>query len=230
MADKENQTLICNDLRQELGGLVRTVLREELDAIMQKEVEGHFYQNLVMEMKGGIGDVYHTIANFKNDLGEMTDQADSAESLIGDASDQLEEIVKTTEAATNRIMDIVESFQEMLSEMSETVYGMPVGDDVSLLQGHISKMQNDTMEIITTCSFQDITGQRVRKVVDLIRAIEKRILEMMVSSGVKIKEKRDGKDDIQIVDEANKAVDMLQGPDSSVNQDNVDDLLASLGM
>ncbi|MFC1513357.1 protein phosphatase CheZ [Thermodesulfobacteriota bacterium] len=230
MAEKEKVAAVDGALRDELGQLIGSVLREELDAYLQKQVEGHFYQNLVMEMKGGIGDVYHSIADFKKDLGQMSSQADSAETLIGDASDQLEEIVKTTESATNRIMDIVETFQDLLTEMSAAAEAMPAAGEGSLLQGHIRRMQADTMEIMTACSFQDITGQRVRKVVDLIRGIEKRILEMMVSSGVKIKEKREGKDEFQIADDAHKAVDLLQGPDSSVGQENVDDLLASLGL
>ncbi|MDH5297640.1 MAG: protein phosphatase CheZ [Desulfobulbaceae bacterium] len=84
--------------------------------------------------------------------------------------------------------------------------------------------------IIPACSFQDITGQRVRKVVELIRGIEKRILEMMVSSGIKLKEKGEGKDDYQIEDDASRAVELLKGPDSSVSQGSIDDLLASLGL
>ena len=230
MADKENVAAVAGALPEELRQLIGTVLREELDTYLQKQVEGHFYQNLVMEMKGGIGDVYHSIADFKKDIGQLSSQADSAENLIGDASDQLEEIVKTTESATNRIMDIVESYQSLLAEMSEAIDVLPGTGESALLQGHISKMQTDTLEIMTACSFQDITGQRVRKVVDLIRAIEKRILEVMISSGVKIKEKREGKDEFQIADDANRAVDMLKGPDSSVGQENVDDLLASLGL
>lgn len=230
MTGNERQATDESALRAELGNVVRTVLREELDAFLQKEVEGRFYQNLVMEMKGGIGDVYHSIADFKKDLGALSQQADSAENLIGDASDQLEEIVKATESATNRIMDIVEGYQAQLAEMSAAVDALPASDAAALLLDRIGRMQTDTLEIMTACSFQDITGQRVRKVVDLIRGIEKRILEMMVSSGVKIKEKREGKDAFQIADDAHKAVDMLKGPDSSVGQANVDDLLASLGL
>ncbi len=230
MVEKERVTAIDAGLREELGELIGSVLKEELGAYLKKELEGSFYQNLVLEMKGGIGDVYHSIADFKKDIGQLSNQADSAETMIGDASDQLEEIVKTTELATNRIMDIVESYQSMLTEMSEAVDALPGLAEGSMLQNHIGKMQADTLEIMTACSFQDITGQRVRKVVDLIRGIEKRILEMMVSSGVKIKEKREGKDEFQIADDASKAVDLLQGPDSKVGQDNVDDLLASLGL
>jgi len=70
----------------------------------------------------------------------------------------------------------------------------------------------------------------VRKVVELIRGIEKRILEMMVSSGIKLKEKGEGKDDYQIEDDASRAVELLKGPDSSVSQGSIDDLLASLGL
>ena len=230
MTKKENQAAEDAALRTELGSVVRAVLREELDAFLKKEVEGRFYQNLVMEMKGGIGDVYHSIADFKKDLGTLSNQADSAETLIGDASDQLEEIVKATESATNQIMDIVEGYQTQLAEMGAAVDSLPASPAMETLRRQIAGMSSETLAIMTACSFQDITGQRVRKVVDLIRAIEKRILEMMVSSGVKIKEKREGKDDFQIADDAHKAVDMLKGPDSSVGQDNVDDLLASLGL
>ena len=53
---------------------------------------------------------------------------------------------------------------------------------------------------------------------------------MMVSSGIKLKEKGEGKDDYQIEDDASRAVELLKGPDSSVSQGSIDDLLASLGL
>jgi len=82
------------------------------------------------------------------------------------ATDELDAIVEATAGATNRIMDAAEVFTDIASRLS--------GADAD-------KAMNAVTSIYEACSFQDITGQRITKVVKTLKVIEAR-LEQMVSS------------------------------------------------
>ena len=73
------------------------------------------------------------------------------------AGDQLEAIVKGTEQATHSIM-----------EATEQILAASAGES----KGNI---EDACMRIFEACSFQDITGQRVTKVVKTLNYIEQRI-------------------------------------------------------
>ena len=82
------------------------------------------------------------------------------ESRIPAAGQELGAIVKATETATNTIM-----------ECAETVMAADASDPAAY------KMLVDTqmLRVFEACSFQDITGQRIAKVVDTLQHIEQRI-------------------------------------------------------
>ncbi len=83
-----------------------------------------------------------------------------AEDAINDASLHLEEVVKATEQATNTIMDAADAIQSLASSVT--------GE-----QGQ--KIVDATTVIYDACTFQDITGQRIRKVITLLENIEERV-------------------------------------------------------
>lgn len=86
-----------------------------------------------------------------------------AEDAINDASMHLEEVVKATEQATNTIMDAADAIQALASA---------VGGE----QGQ--KITDTTTIIYDACTFQDITGQRIRKVINLLENIEDRVAKL----------------------------------------------------
>lgn len=97
-------------------------------------------------------------------------RADVAAHSIGDlqltyipsATDQLDAIVEMTEAATNRIMSA--------AERCETI--VAAGGDAGDMRERIGEA---VTEIYEACAFQDITGQRVRKVVEALHQIEAKL-------------------------------------------------------
>ncbi|MCK5576502.1 MAG: protein phosphatase CheZ, partial [Sphingomonadales bacterium] len=76
---------------------------------------------------------------------------------------ELDLIVKSTEEATDTIM-----------ESAETIMNA-IGGDVEVEKPNI---ENAVMQIFEACSFQDITGQRISKVVETLSHIEKRISDL----------------------------------------------------
>ena len=82
-----------------------------------------------------------------------------------DAMEELDSIVQTTESATSHILTAAEHVQEIASTMRET------GSIAALCD----ELDARVTEIHTACSFQDLTGQRTRKVLQLLRYLEDRI-------------------------------------------------------
>ena len=80
------------------------------------------------------------------------------------ATDELDAIVEATAEATNGIMDAV--------ELVEDVMGRATGADAD-------KLMDATTRIYEACTFQDITGQRITKVVRMLKHIEEKIDAML---------------------------------------------------
>ena len=105
-----------------------------------------------------------------------------------------------------------------------------------------SQLGDDLTSLLTTLSFQDITGQRIKRVVAALNKIESSVVELYVSSGLIMDgaEKDPAKNAQALKEEASKAVEdfrqnrkvvsSLNGPKKGVSQGAIDDMLAQLGM
>lgn len=86
-------------------------------------------------------------------------------------SDELDEVVAGTEAATEGILSAVEVIDSNASGLSATLTGVEANQALEI--------QEQVVAIFEACNFQDITGQRITKVVDALRYIEERIESML---------------------------------------------------
>lgn len=110
---------------------------------------------LLAELEG----LGRTVARAKEEVARLKVD-DITESHIPSATDELDAIVDHTAAATNEILDCC--------DILEGVAGRIGGGEAATLSGAITR-------IYEACSFQDITGQRIGKVVAALKAIEARI-------------------------------------------------------
>lgn len=96
----------------------------------------------------------------------------AGEDKFQQASEELTAVVSATEAATNTIMACSEELEEVIHELR-----------ASMPEGYQSDRVNDMQEIIVriyeACNFQDLTGQRITKVVRALSFIEERVDAMM---------------------------------------------------
>jgi len=83
-------------------------------------------------------------------------------------SDQLDAIVAATENATNNIMATVETNEGLLQQLKDGL------DDSAKLE-LIDQVCANNMGLFEFCSFQDITGQRVTKVVRSLTYVEDKV-------------------------------------------------------
>jgi chemotaxis protein CheZ len=104
-------------------------------------------------------DIANYIETMKSELG-VFQVNDLKESRIPAAGQELDAIIKATEDATNTIMESAEAL--MSAECNDA-------------KAYQSLVNDHVMKIFEACSFQDITGQRVAKVVETLQMIESRV-------------------------------------------------------
>ena len=90
---------------------------------------------------------------------------------IPNATDELDAIVNATEVATNTIMAGAEVIEEVAAQLG--------GEQAD-------KLVNAVTSIYEACSFQDITGQRIGKVVGTLQRIEGWVFDLVEAFGHEI--------------------------------------------
>lgn len=113
-------------------------------------------------------DIADYIGAMRREIGSLQAN-DIKNARIPHAGQQLDAIVKATEAATNTIMGCAESV-------------MAAADDDPVA---FKALVNEKMLLVfEACSFQDITGQRIAKVVETLEHIENRVSRFAAAIGI----------------------------------------------
>lgn len=130
------------------------------------------------------------------------------------AGHELAAVVTSTEGATNEIMAIAES-----------VLSADAGDPVAYKEF----VDKEMMALFETCAFQDLTGQRISRVVKTLEHIEARVSRFATYTGVGDEPGHVTEKEAQ--EAARRKELLLNGPpiaDEGNNQPMIDRLLASL--
>jgi len=148
------------------------------------------------------------IASLRPD--EVTDE------YLPAASVELDAIVEATAEATNSIMDATEIMERVADKLE--------GEDQEALM-------DATTQIYEACGFQDITGQRISKVVKALNEIETKVDALVAAFGSELRkvEKEVKAVPEEASGEAPADEDLLNGPQVSgegISQDEIDRLLA----
>ena len=157
---------------------------------------------LLAELEG----LGRTVARAKQEIARLKVD-DITDSHIPSATDELDAIVDHTAQATNEILDCCEVLEGVAARVDKP--------DAEALQGAITR-------IYEACSFQDITGQRIGKVVTALKAIEARVAAV---TGRYV-EGREAPPPVEPVTEGRRLAEGPQLPGSGVSQADIDRLLA----
>ncbi len=134
-------------------------------------------------------------------------------SHVPDATDELGEVVRATADATHKIMSICEEI--------ETFAGGLEADQHEALSAKVT-------QIYEACTFQDVTGQRIKNVVTTLQLIEEKVDRIMDTLGDKVGLKvGEGKYEKEVsIDDAKSLMNGPQMADKAISQDEIDRLLA----
>lgn len=223
---------LLQGLQEPISRSLRTLLNESLNKAVG---DGEFYRRLNEEMMSGIQNIFKEITTAKTTPGK-TPNKEQTDKLFEEASRQLDEILETTEEATTQIMTIVEKqldLQEESDKLLAIAVDQPLTPEQAKRLGDInSSLGDDFTQILTALSFQDLTGQRIKKIISALEKIETTAFDLFISTGLALKAHKEepGKDMETIKSEAKQLVSELKGPSRNSNQNDVDDLLAQLGL
>ena len=140
---------------------------------------------------------------------------DISTQYIPNATDELDAVVGATEDATNRIMDVCDELG---------VIGGQCTPDIA------DKLMACTTKIFEACNFQDITGQRITKVVETLKHIDSRIEAIVKAMGEQIQRSGGDAHVLKNIHAADPEKGLLNGPQlpkNAVSQDDIDKLLSS---
>lgn len=167
-----------------------------------------------------------------------------ASSQIVDAQDRLEYVATLTEQAANKVLNTLDEgmpAQDVLSKKAKDMDGRwtalfdgklsleefkaLAGDSRQFAQAVAEATEAEKarlLEIMMAQDFQDITGQLIKKVVNITKTVENELAQLLRDNApAEVREKL-----------AQKPAPLMQGPSVpsvALDQDNVDDLLADLG-
>ncbi|MBO6755907.1 MAG: protein phosphatase CheZ [Roseibium sp.] len=191
--------------------------REILDAIqrLEKVVTRQRKVPDLDKIRLDIAEMHDAIERTKLEIANIKAE-DQASNRFVDASHELDAIVTQTEGATQVILEAAEKIQEQAWTLREAG-----ADDATC-----NDIDEKATEIFMACSFQDLTGQRTNKVVQVLRYLESRINLMINIWGI---------DDLEADDTAGPVdsrpdAHLLNGPQhegAGVSQSNVDELMSA---
>ena len=195
--------------------------------------------------------LHDSLQEFRNDprLPELT------QSEIPDARERLSYVIDMTDKAANRTMDAVEASLPLADRLSENITRVMPGwrelmdrelklhkfkdlcvDIDGFLESSAQdadQLRNLLTEILMAQDYQDLTGQMIRRVINLVQEVEAKLVAILKVFG-----RLPGMEDVPPAPKAALVADITaEGPimnkehrdDVVSDQDGVDDLLSSLG-
>jgi chemotaxis protein CheZ len=156
-----------------------------------------------------------SIAQTRREIAAIKPDAPSNSRII-QATEELDFVVRSTERATAEILTAAERIQAMAGEFKEK------GGEQELCD----ELETHATNLMLACSFQDLTGQRMTKVVNALRYLEQRVNTMIEIWGIN-KDDAAKANNIAPID-ARPDAHLLNGPareGEGVAQDDVDRLL-----
>ncbi|MEL7524121.1 MAG: protein phosphatase CheZ [Pseudomonadota bacterium] len=162
-----------------------------------------------------IAEMHEAIERTKAEIANIKAEGDDDSNRFVDASHELDAIVTQTEGATQSILEAAEQIQEQAWVLREKG-----ADDAAC-----DEIDAKATEIFMACSFQDLTGQRTNKVVQVLRYLESRINLMIGIWGIEGVEAEDTAGPVDTRPDAH----LLNGPQRSgrgVCQNSVDELMS----
>lgn len=189
---------------------------EEMAATLQPggSAADRFLQKEIVKMAQYLDDAKHQILS-------ITPNENAGTHHISEASSQLDAVIKTTEDASNTIMDAADAIQGAIAG---------VGGQTE------QQIMDATTRIYEACNFQDLTGQRLRKVIATLDYLDDQIAKLAGMFGgaegedapqakaavvTSLPRKNDNRPDGHLMNGP-------QAPDKAPSQDDIDALFASV--
>ncbi|MDO6444350.1 protein phosphatase CheZ [Colwellia sp. 1_MG-2023] len=244
---KDNGVHVSLEQAKLLVEYLETEQQDKADDLIA-EIQNPINTELFAEIGKLTRQLHDSLMNFQVDS-RLNDLANAD---IPDAKERLNYVITRTEEAANKTMDAVESIFPVVDNIQAQVKAVnPLWDklmnnDLSVtefkvlckdIDGLLKTTDRDTAhmhalmtDVLMAQDFQDLTGQVIRKVIDLVREVEDSLINMLTAFGIT-------SDQAGEIAKPKVGENLVEGPivntkerdDVVADQDDVDDLLSSLG-
>ncbi len=242
-----NQIIVNGDERIELA----RDLIEQLEAGDEAEINQTIDKLINIRESQLFQQVGKLTRELHNSIGDCID-SDNLSSIANDdmvnAKERLNYVIEKTEESANRTINAIESTMPISEELQNEAQKMSdewekfkrrelTADDfrdltkriTSFLESvthHSNSIHENITDILMAQEYQDLTGQTIKQVIEIVERVEGSLIELIKCQGL---------GDCEITDSEGKDI-KAEGPqiDSTksnvvASQDDVDDLLSSLG-
>ena len=201
--------------------------------------------NTAEELLGRIGQLTRQLREGLRELGLDKEVAKAAQA-IPDARDRLAYVAATTERAAHRALNAIDVAQPLQEGLASDAKGLTkrwdewfanpieldharelVLDTRGFLQDvpqKTSAINSQLMEILMAQDFQDLTGQVIKKMMEVVNDVETQLLQVLIDNSPAEKRQEVVSNSLQ-----NGPQIVPGNPDAVADQSQVDDLLESLG-
>ncbi len=243
-----NESILSEKCLEHARGLVTSIENNNEDQAIEhlKEISCINETKMFQELGRLTRDLHDTLVGFSIE----TEISNLAVNDIPDARKRLSHVITVTDQAAHKTLSAVEDAIPVCEELEASAANIEhqwsrfISRDLSAdefralsreIGGHLEissvrykKVKSSLNEILMAQDFQDITGQIIRRVIELVQDVEDKLVELIKFSG--------GQKD-NVASDKKKGEQTLAGPqvpgEESANalksQDEVDDLLSSLG-
>jgi chemotaxis protein CheZ len=183
MDSTDPRYMVLNDIIDFINALTKHDYEEADKAIQSMIKKGQ--DELFNEIGKITRKLHDTIKSFKQAIDPKIKEVAMKE--IPSTIESLEFVIEKSEEAANKTMGIVEKYILNMDEL-ETYIKKLTGPEESVmyLKSFKNRLEDDLTDILTTQSFQDITGQLIKKVIKLIGDIEEELVKLIKTFGVTI--------------------------------------------
>ncbi|WP_279132425.1 protein phosphatase CheZ [Photobacterium phosphoreum] len=238
--------MISLEQAQQLVVLLEQGQQQQANTLVQTLVEEH-HAPMYEEVGKMTRQLHDSLVSFRQD----SRWNDLAKTDIPDARDSLSYVIDKTEAAANRTMDAVEITLPIAEQLQQTLLSLhpqwqrlmagqialtefkqlchdinalllQVDQDSSLLREHLT-------DILMAQDFQDLTGQVIRRVITLVHEVEQRMLDILQAFCIEQAPLFSSETLPSTITAEGPIINPQQRKDAVSSQDDVDDLLSSLG-
>lgn len=175
------------------------------------------WDTVLQDLKGELADLANFVEKTKSGMEGVQSTVNAGKEALPQATDELNAVTVDLEKAANTIMSILE---RVMSEQDRAVSMLGVlkswaqdleaknGTEglgiINVLEGSFGTMRTDMMDILTNMSFQDLSGQKIKKVMSGFSVVQNKIIELAVTFGLQtsheeVKEKNDLLEEIKDV-------------------------------
>lgn len=209
----ELTTLRESSLFQELGKLTREI-HESINTFSQDDRVAELAELEIPDAKERL----NYIVEKTNEAAHKTmNGAEDTMSVVGNFSDHAKMIKSRWDQFRNRELS-KEEFVSLSEDIDHFMVTIPE---------ETQKINQSMTEIMLAQDYQDLTGQMIKQVITMVKEVEEKLVRLVAISGATLKDPEDRPKDGTLAH--GPQLPNSDDKDIANNQDDVDDLLASLG-